>query len=37
MQHLLALGNTYREDTKGNTRSEHEVLKEAEMGQRKLL
>lgn len=37
MQHLLALGNTYREDTKGNTRSEHEVLKEAEMGQGKLL
>lgn len=33
MQHFLALGNTDREDTKQDTRSEDEVLKEAEVGQ----
>lgn len=32
MQHLLALGNTDREDSEGDTRNEDEVLKEVEVG-----
>lgn len=37
MQHLLALGNTDREDAEGDKRSEHKDLNEAKVGQEKLL